>query len=188
MFTPIPTPGPATESKPRQYNPPIRSSRSQPLLGHKTARTTHILRHQARPSILAILFIPTVLQSSKAGFRHARLRIDHTASAPRSLHEPGVLLDEDLEVPLRLPVEDAVRREDQVHLLERALVGFGVEGPNDDDGEDVDAAENVQRGRAEFCEDGGQQEGAPSVADRPADYTPCVALCSDLKREDLGGV
>lgn len=92
------------------------------------------------------------------------------------------------KVALRLPVPDAVAREDKVHLLERALVRLGVQRPDRDDAEHVDAAKDVQRLLVEPVEDGRQQQHAPAVADGPADDAPGVALGADLQREDLGRV
>ena len=83
----------------------------------------------------------------------------HDAVAPlRRLHELGVLLLEDLEVALGFPVPDGVGGEDEVHFLEGALVGFRVEGPDDDDGGGVDGAEEVEGFFVEGGEDGGEQQ------------------------------
>ena len=76
----------------------------------------------------------------------------------RRLHELGVLLLENLEVALGFPVPDGVGGEDEVHFLEGALVGFWVEGPDDDDGGGVDGAEEVEGLFVEGGEDGGEQE------------------------------
>lgn len=54
------------------------------------------------------------------------LGIEDGVAALSSLDELGVLLLEDLEVPLGFPIPDAVGCEEQVHLLKRALVGLGV--------------------------------------------------------------
>lgn len=83
----------------------------------------------------------------------------HDAVAPlRRLNELGILFLEDLVVALGLPVPDGVGREDEVHLLEGALVGLGVEGPDNDDGGDVDGAEEVKGLFLEGGEDGGEEE------------------------------
>lgn len=88
----------------------------------------------------------------------ARLGV-HDAVAPLCrLHKLGILLLEDLEVALGLPVPDGVGGEDEVHLLQRALVGFGVEGPDDDDGGGVDGAEEIEGLFVEGGEDGGEEE------------------------------
>ena len=76
----------------------------------------------------------------------------------RRLHELGVLLLEDLEVALGFPVPDGIGGEDEVHLLEGALVGFRVEGPDDNDGGGVDGAEEVKGLFVEGLEDGREQE------------------------------
>lgn len=102
----------------------------------------HVPRHQTP--------LPTALETTLGV---------HDAVAPlRRLHQLGVLLLEDLEVALGLPVPDGVGGEDQVHLLEGALVGFRVEGPDDDDGGGVDGAEEVERLFVEGGEDGREEE------------------------------
>lgn len=107
----------------------------------------HVPRHQTP--------LPAALQTA--------LRI-HDAVAPlRRLHELGVLLLEDLEVALGFPVPDGVGGEDEVHFLEGALVGFRVEGPDDDDGGGVDGAEEVEGLFAEGSEDGGEEEDLDGV-------------------------
>ena len=116
---------------------------------------------------------------------HAGLRIDDGVPALRGLDEVGVLLLEDGEVALGVPVPDGVGREEQVHLLERALVRLRVEGPDHGDGDDVARAEDVVRVLVQGGEDDGEEEGAPPVADRPAHHAPRVALGPHLEREDL---
>ena len=86
------------------------------------------------------------------------LRIHDAVSPLRRLHQFGVLLFEDLEVALRFPVPDGVGCEDEVHFLEGALVGFGVEGPDNDDGGGVDGAEEVQGLFVELGENGRKQK------------------------------
>lgn len=76
----------------------------------------------------------------------------------RGLHELRVLLLEDLVVLLGLPVPGGVGGEDEVHLLEGALVGLRVEGPDDEDGEDVDGAEDVEGLFFEGFEHGWEKE------------------------------
>ena len=86
------------------------------------------------------------------------LGIDNRVAALGSLNELGILLLEDLEIALGLPVPDGVSGEDEVHLLERALVGFRVEGPDDDDRGGVNGAEEVQGLFAQAGEDGWEKE------------------------------
>ena len=119
---------------------------------------------------------------------HASLRVDDGVTALGGLDEIGVLLLEDGEVALGLPIPDAVGGEEQIHFLERALVGLRVEGPHHGDGDDVAGAEDVVGVLIEGGEDDGQQEGAPPVANGPAHHAPGVALGADFEREDLGGV
>ena len=61
-----------------------------------------------------------------------------------SLDEIGILLLEDGEVLLGLPVPDAVGSEEKIHFLERALVGLGVEGPDHGNGDQVAGGEDVE--------------------------------------------
>lgn len=78
----------------------------------------------------------------------------HDAVSPfRRLHQFWVLLLEDLEVALGIPIPDGVGGEDEVHFFEGTLVGFRVESPDDDDGDDIDGAEEVERLFVEGGED-----------------------------------
>ena len=86
------------------------------------------------------------------------LGIHDAVATLRRLHQFGVLFFEDLEVTLRFPIPDGVGGEDEVHFLEGALVGFGVEGPDDDDCDGVDGAEEVQGLFVEFGEDCREKE------------------------------
>ena len=125
------------------------------------------------------------------------------------LHELGVLLLEDLEVALGFPVPDGVGGEDEVHFLEGALVGFWVEGPDDDDGGGVDGAEEVEGLFIQGFEDGGKEQDLqlvfalvfeclrggkkdstyrPPVANGPSDHAPGVASGTHFQWEDLGRV
>ena len=119
---------------------------------------------------------------------HTRLRIDDGVATLRRLDEIGVLLLEDGEVALGVPVPDGVGGKQQVHLLEGALVGLRVQGPDHGDGDDVAGTEDVVRVLVQGREDDGEEEGAPPVADGPAHHAPRVALGADLEREDLRGV
>ena len=104
---------------------------------------THIPRHQTS--------LPAAAPLERLGI--------HDAVAPlRGLHQLRVLLLEDGEVALGVPVPDGVGGEDEIHFLQGALVRFRVEGPHDDDGGDVDGAEEVEGLFAEFGEYGGEEE------------------------------
>ena len=86
------------------------------------------------------------------------LGIDDAMPPLGRLHELGVLLLQDLVVLLRLPVPGAVGSKHQVHFLEGALVGFGVQGPDNEDGECVDGAENVEGLFVELGEHGRKEQ------------------------------
>lgn len=108
------------------------------------------------------------------------LGIDDRVAARSRLSDLRVLLFEDGEIALGFPVENTVGGEEKVHLLEGALVGFGVEGPDHGDGDDVASAEDVVGLFAERFEHDWAEKTQPSVADGPADDTPGVALGADL--------
>lgn len=76
--------------------------------------------------------------------RKTGLRIDDGVAALGSLHEFGVLFLEQGEVALSLPVPDAIGREEEIHLFQRALVGLGVQGPNHRDCDGVAGCEDVE--------------------------------------------
>jgi hypothetical protein len=76
--------------------------------------------------------------------RQASLWINHALSSPRRLHKLRILLLQNRIILLRFPVPDAVACKDQVHLLERALVGFRVEGPDYDYADYVYGAKDVE--------------------------------------------
>ena len=83
----------------------------------------------------------------------------HDAVAPlRRLHQFRVLFFEDLKVTFSFPIPDGVGGEDEVHFLEGALVGFGVEGPDDNNGGGVNGAEEVKGLFLELSEDCGEEK------------------------------
>ena len=102
----------------------------------------HIPRHQTP--------LPAALEPG--------LGIHDAGAALSCLHKLRVLLLEDLEVALGLPVPDGVGGEDEIHFLEGALVGFGVEGPDDEESGDVDGAEEVEGFFVEGGKDCGEEE------------------------------
>lgn len=118
----------------------------------------------------------------------ASLGVEDGVAALSGLDELGVLLLKDLEVALGLPVPDAIGCEEQVHLLESALVGFRVQSPDHGDGDGVGGGENIVCFFVDSLEHDGAEESEPAVAQRPANDTPGVTLCTDLEREDLSGV
>lgn len=103
---------------------------------------TQVPRHQTT--------LPTILDPC--------LGIHDAIPSPRRLHKLGVLLFENLEVALRFPVPDGVGGEDEVHFLKGALVGFGVESPDNDNGGGIDGAEKIESLFVEGGEDCGEKE------------------------------
>ena len=83
---------------------------------------------------------------------------DAVATCGGGLDELGVLFLEQGEGALGVPVPPRGRGEEQVHLLEGALVGLGVEGPDDGEGEDVDGAEDVEDLLVEVLEHDGEEQ------------------------------
>lgn len=144
-----------------QFNPDL----SLPL--HHEKNNSHSIPHSERIMVPIHLLHVILLRVQAHVPRHqtplpaaleATLGVYDAVAPLRRLHELGVLLLEDLEVALGLPVPDGVGGEDKVHLLKGALVGFGVEGPDDDDGGGVDGAEEVEGLFVEGGEDGGEEE------------------------------
>lgn len=123
-----------------------------------------------------------------SGLGETGLGVDDGVAALGGLDELRVLLLEDGEVLLGFPVPDAVRGEEEVHLLEGALVGLGIEAVDHGQSDDVGDTEDVVGLLLEGLEDDGKQEGEPAVTDGPANDAPGVALGADLQWEDLGGV
>lgn len=120
--------------------------------------------------------------------RETSLGIEDGVTALGSLDELGVLLLEDLEVPLGLPVPDAVGCEEQIHFLECALVGLWVQGPDHGKSDDIGSGEDVVGLLIQSLEHDRAKEGEPAITQGPTNDTPGVALGSDLEWEDLGGV
>ena len=114
--------------------------------------------------------------------------IEDGVTALSSLDELGVLLLEDLEVPLGLPVPDAVGCEEQIHFLESALVGLGVQGPDHGKSEDICGGEDVVGFLVQSLEHDRAKESEPAISQGPTNDAPGVALGSDLEWEDLSGV
>lgn len=117
-----------------------------------------------------------------------RLGVDDRLAALGGLHELGVLLLEDREVLLGLPIPDAVGGEEEVHLLEGALVRLGVQAVDHGQRDDVGDAEDVIRLLLESFEDDGKDEREPAVTDGPANDAPGIALGTDLQWEDFSWV
>lgn len=118
----------------------------------------------------------------------AGLGIEDGVAALSSLDELGVLLLEDLEVALSLPVPDAVSCEEQIHLLKSALVGFGIQGPDHGNCDYVGGGKNIISLFVKSLEHDGAEKGEPAIAHGPPHDSPGVTLGTDLEREDLSGV
>lgn len=97
-------------------------------------------------------------QAALPPIRIPSLGIHDAVASMSGLHQLRVLLLEDGEVALGFPVPDGVGGEDEVHFLEGALVGFGVEGPDYEDGGGVDGAEEVEGLLVELFEDCGEEK------------------------------
>lgn len=69
------------------------------------------------------------------------MSVNNATPSSGSLHKVGVLLLEQRKVTLSIPVPDTIRGEDKIHLFKRALIRLWIEGPDDDDCEDINAAE-----------------------------------------------
>lgn len=82
-----------------------------------------------------------------------------------SLDELGVLFLENLEVPLGIPVPDAVSSEDQIHFLKSALVGLRVQGPDHRNGNDVCSGEDIIGVFLERLEHDRAKESQPAISD-----------------------
>lgn len=116
------------------------------------------------------------------------LRVEDRVAALRSLDKLGVLLLENTEVALGLPVPWAVSGEEEIHFLKSALVGLRVQGPHHGKGDEIGGGEDVVRLFIESLEHDGAEECEPAIAHGPADNTPSVTLSTNLEREDLSRV
>jgi len=87
-------------------------------------------------------------------------------STLRIMYNVRILKLELLKVRLGCPIPGRIGCEEEVHLLEGALVGFWVEGPYDGDGEDVCDPEEVVGLLPDVFECHGEEKSlfpAPSV-------------------------
>ena len=116
------------------------------------------------------------------------LGINDRVTTLGGLHEFWVLLLENCEILLCLPVPNAVSGEKKIHLLECALVGFGVQAVDHGQRNDVGNTENVVCLLLKSLEDDGKNESQPAVTNGPANDTPGVTLSTDLQWEDLSWV
>lgn len=117
----------------------------------------HPSRHLLIPILLGVQTQISRHQAALSAALDSCLGIYNAIPPLRRLHQFRVLFFEDLEVALGFPVPDGVGGEDEVHFLQGALVGFGIEGPNDDDCGGVDGAEKVEGFFVERGEDCGEK-------------------------------
>lgn len=115
----------------------------------------------------------------------ARFRIDDSSAAPNAPHKLRVLFLETGKILLRFPRPDAVAGEHEVHLFKSALVRFGIQRPDDEYAEDVDATENIECFLVEAVEDAWEEEHTPPIANGPADHAPGIAFGTNLEGENL---
>ena len=120
--------------------------------------------------------------------RQSSLGIDDGMAALGGLDQLRVLLLEERKVPFRFPVPDAVGSEEEVHFFERALVRFGVEGPDHGEGDQIGCGEDVVGVLVQGLEHDRAEECEPAVTDRPADDAPSITFGTDFQWEDLGGI
>lgn len=106
----------------------------------------------------------------------------------RGLNQFWVLLLEQREVALRVPVPDTIGREQKVHFFECALVGFWVQCPHHGDRDHVTSCKDVISFFVEGLEHDGAEQSEPTIADGPTNDTPCVAFGTNFKWEDFGWV
>ena len=125
----------------------------------------------------------TISSLRKAGFG-----VDDRVATLGGLNELRILLFENGEILLGLPVPDTVRSEEKVHFFESALIRLGVQAIDHGKRDNIGNTENVVCVLLESFKDDGKDECQPAVADRPANDTPCITLSSDLQRENLSWV
>ena len=118
----------------------------------------------------------------------ASFRIKDGSPTLSGLDEFGVLLLENLEVPLGLPVPDAVSSEQKVHFLKGALVRLRVQSPHHRQRDGVGGREDVVRLFIERLEHDGAKQGEPAIAHGPTNNTPRIALGAHFEREDLSRI
>ena len=118
----------------------------------------------------------------------ASLGVEDRVATLSSLDKLRVLLLEDAEVPLGLPVPRAVSSEEKVHLLKSALVGLGVQGPDHGKSNEIGGGKDIVCLFVKGLEHNRAEEGEPSIPQGPANHTPGITLGTDLKREDLSRI
>lgn len=94
-----------------------------------------------------------------SGLTDTSLRIQETVLPAGSLNIPRVLSFEARKGPLRIPHPRRLRREKQIHVLQRPLVTFRVQSPDHGDCDDVANGEDVQSLFADGAEHHWAKEG-----------------------------
>lgn len=121
------------------------------------ARLVVIIRHGLR-RIPRDKARPSTRRQTSLSRTNALLRINYPVSRSSSLHELWILSLESGEILLSFPCPDTIARKDEIHLFEGTLVGLGIQRPHDDDGEDIDAAKDVECFLVETVENSGEKE------------------------------
>lgn len=116
------------------------------------------------------------------------LGFDDGVATLGSLDQLRVLFLEQAEVAFGFPGPDAVGGEDEIHLLKGALVGFGIQGPDHGDSDDVGGTKDIVSLLFESSEDVRQHHSKPAVANGPADDTPGVTLGTNFQGKDFSRV
>ena len=129
-----------------------------------------------------------VAGDAAAADRETGLGVEDGVTTLGSLDELRILLLENLEVLLSLPVPDAVGREKQIHLFEGALVGLGIQGPDHRNRDRVRCGKDVVRLFVESLEHDGAKEGEPTVPHRPTNHSPSIPFRANFKGKDFSRI
>ena len=114
--------------------------------------------------------------------------IDDRVATLGGLNKLRILLFENGEILLGLPIPDAIGRKEKVHFLQGALIRLGVQAVDHGQCDDVGNAKDVVCLLLESFENDGKDECQPAIADGPAYDTPCVTFGTNLQRENLSWV
>ena len=113
-------------------------------------------RNETSPTFFFLITIGSTKTALR--LRKASLRVDHGTASPRRLYQIRVLLYQQSIVLLCLPVPDAVSCKHEIHLFQRSLIGLRIQSPDHNNGENVDAAEDVESTFCEFVKDSREQQ------------------------------